>query len=76
MATKVFLSSPGKTIEDTVEGVGGVVQSSFVVGFTVDMATTTINADGTTRKITKAEVLQALEQIEYYITKDPNSDFG
>ncbi len=76
MATKVFLFSPGGNLETVVEGVGAAVQSSFLVGLTVNMATTTVNDNGTTRMIYKSEVQQAIRTLEEFLLKDPNSDWG
>lgn len=76
MASKVWLSSPGVLPESVVEGVGGVIQSSFVVAVTVDLTTTDINDNGTTRAIKKAEVVLELNKIVQAIEKDLNSDFG
>lgn len=76
MATKVFLLSPGQHLEDVVEGVGGVVQSSFVVGLTVNMATTTVNDGTSTRAIQKAEVQQIIRMLEEFILRDTGSDWG
>lgn len=76
MATKVFLFSPGGTLETVVEGVGAAVQSSFVVALTIDLGTTLVAQDGTTRAIKKSEVVMAINVLEQFIEKDPGSDFG
>lgn len=76
MATKVFLWSPGTAIENVVEGVGGVVQSTFVVGVTINLATNTVADNGTTRAVQKAEVIQGLETLIDAITNDRAPDFG
>ena len=76
MATKVFLFSPGGNLETVVEGVGAAVQSSFVVGLTVDLTTTLVSDNGTTRKILKSEVQQAMRTLEEFILKDPGTDWG
>jgi len=67
MATRVFLSSPGVTTESTVEGVGGAIQSSFLVGLTVDLSTVALDAG--TRQILKSEVFLAVENLLAYIEK-------
>lgn len=67
MATRVFLSSPGVAIESTIEGVGAAIQSSYIVGITVDLSTTAL--DASTRQITKGEVKQALDNLWGYIEK-------
>lgn len=79
MATKVFLFSPGGSLETVVEGVGAAVQSSFVVGLTVNMATTAIDDNtlgGTARAVLKSEVQQAIRVLEEFILRDTGSDFG
>lgn len=76
MATKVFLFSPGKSLEDVVEGVGAAVQSSFAIGLTVDLATNKITEGGGTRAVLKSEVMQAIRILEEFLAKDPGSDFG
>ena len=76
MATKVFLTSPGVSLESVVEGVGGAVQSSFVVGLTIDLGTTLITEGGTTRSILKSEVIQAMRELEQFIIRDTGLDWG
>lgn len=76
MATKVFLTSPGTAVENIVEGVGGVVQSTFLVGLTINLATNTLKDGSTNRVISKGEVQRAIRELEEYILRDPNSDWG
>lgn len=81
MATKVFLFNPGGSLETVVEGVGAAVQSSFVVGLTINLATSAVNdpntsAGGTTRAILKSEVQQAIRVLEEFIIRDTGSDWG
>ena len=79
MATKVFLFSPGGSLETVVEGVGAAVQSSFVVGLTINMATNAIqdaSSGGTTRAILKSEAQQAIRILEEFIIRDTGTDFG
>lgn len=67
MATRVFLSSPGTTMENTVEGVGGTIQSSFIVALTVDLSTTAL--DASSRQILKSEVFLAVNNLLGWIEK-------
>lgn len=67
MATRVFLSSPGVTMENTIEGVGAATQSSFLVALTVDLTTTGL--DASSRQIQKAEVFQTLYNLIGYLEK-------
>ncbi len=67
MATRVFLSSPGTTMENTVEGVGGTIQSSFIVALTVDLSTTAL--DASSRQILKSEVFLAVDNLLGWIEK-------
>jgi hypothetical protein len=76
MATKVFLFSPGGSLETVVEGVGAAIQSSYVVALTVNTATNVISDNGTTRQALKSEVQQAIRILEEYIIRDTGSDWG
>lgn len=67
MATRVFLTSPGTFTENTIEGVGAAIQSSFLVSITVDLSTTGL--DASSRQINKTEVKVALENLWAYIEK-------
>lgn len=67
MATRVFLSSPGVAMENTIEGVGAAIQSSFLVSLTVDLSTTAL--DATTRQILKSEVFQIMKNLEGWLEK-------
>lgn len=68
MATVRFKTSPGKTEFQVVQEVGAA-NNSDVVELTVDMATNLVNDKGTTRAVTKSEVLMALERIQNHILK-------
>lgn len=76
MATKVFLFSPGGSLETVVEGVGGVTQSSFTVALTVDFTSNLNNGAGGTRAILKSEVQQAIRTLEEFIIRDTGKDWG
>lgn len=67
MATRRFKISPGKTEFEIVEEVGAA-NNSDVVELTVDMDSL-VNDGGSTRKITKNEVLLALEMLKNHIIK-------
>lgn len=67
MATRVFLDSPGVPMESVVEGVGGAIQSSFLVSLTVDLSTTAL--DASSRQIQKREVFEAIENLKGYLEK-------
>lgn len=67
MATRVFLTSPGVAMENTVEGVGAATQSSFVVALTVDLSTTAL--DASSRQILRSEVFLALDNLMGYLEK-------
>jgi hypothetical protein len=68
MATRRFKVSVGETEFGIVEEVGAATNSD-TVELTVDLATTVVNDNGSTRGISKNEVLLALEQIENHIIK-------
>lgn len=67
MATRVFLDSPGVPMESIVEGVGGAIQSSFLVSLTVDLSTTAL--DASSRQIRRQEVFEAIENLKGYLEK-------
>lgn len=68
MATRRFGISVGEGEFSVTEAVGSAVASD-VVELTVDLASTTVNWRGSTRAITKQEVLDALEKLENHIIK-------
>lgn len=69
MATRRYKISPGKNEFQIVEEVGAATNSD-VVELTVDLANTLVNASGgTTRTVSKEEVLLALEKFENHIIK-------
>lgn len=76
MATKVFLFSPGGTLETVVEGVGAAVQSSFLVGLTVNLANNVLTEGSVSRAILKSEVQQAIRVLEEFIVRDTGTDWG
>lgn len=76
MATKVFLVSPGNSLENVVEGVGAAIQSSFVIALTVDMSTALVKDNGTTRSVLKSEVQQGMRILEQFILRDTGTDWG
>lgn len=75
MATRVLLLSPGGSLETVVEGVGGLIQSSFVVGLTVDLGTGNVTDSGTTRAILKSEIVQIMRVLEEYLQRDTSGFF-
>jgi len=68
MATRRYKLSAGETEFQITEEVGAATNSD-TVELTVDLATTAVNANGSTRAILKEEVLRALEMIMNHITK-------
>ena len=68
MATRRYKLSAGETEFNVTEEVGAATNSD-TVELTVDLATTAVNASGTTRAISKQEVLDALEKFENHILK-------
>lgn len=76
MATKVWLASPETAMENVVEGVGAAIQSSFVVGVTIDLATNKINDNGGTRVVQKREAILAIYNVLGRLLKDDGSDWG
>lgn len=68
MATRRFGISPGEEEFALTESVGAAVNSKKVE-LTVELATTAVNDKGTTRGISKQEVLTALQKIRNHIIK-------
>lgn len=68
MATRRYSVNPGLALEDVVEAAGAAVVTKSME-LTVDCASTVVTADGTTRKITKEEVIFALEEFTQYIMR-------
>lgn len=68
MATRRYKISAGETEFSVTEEVGAATDSD-TVELTVDLASTTTNANGTTRAITKHEVLMAIDMIKNHIIK-------
>ena len=68
MATRRYKIEPGEAENAVTEEVGAAVNSD-TVELTVDLATTRVNSGGSTRAITKQEVLEALEKIMNHIVK-------
>lgn len=68
MATRRFGISVGEGEFSVTEAVGSAVASD-TVELTVELATSAVNASGSTRTISKSEVLDLLEKIENHIIK-------
>lgn len=69
MATRRYKVSAGETEYAVVEEAGAAVNSD-TFEFTVECATTAVNANGSTRAPNKDEVILALEQIKNHIIKN------
>ena len=67
MATRRYKHNPGASI--VTEEVGAA-NNSDTVELTVDLASTEVNFNGSTRIITKAEVLESIEKIRQHIITD------
>lgn len=68
MATRRFKVSPGEGEFSVVEEAGAAVNSD-VVELTVELATTAVNTQATTRGVSKAEVLECIDKIKNHIIK-------
>lgn len=66
MSTQRFGANPGYSLEQVVQAVGAATAANNVE-LTVDMATTIVNDNGSTRQITRLEVLIVLRLMEEYI---------
>lgn len=69
MATRRYKISVGERDTSVVEEAGAAVNSD-TVELTVELASTAVNANGTTRSINKFEVLEALEKIKNHIVSN------
>jgi len=68
MATRRYGANAGANLEGVTEAVGAAVVAKNVE-LTVDLANTVVNDSGTTRTISKNEVLIILELFEEYIVR-------
>lgn len=68
MATRRYGLSVGEVLENVTEAAGAAVASDNVE-LTVDLANTIVTDNGSTRTISKNEVLLILEMFEQYITR-------
>lgn len=68
MATRIYKLNPGETEFKVEEGVGSATASK-AIELTVDLATTVVNEDGSTRAVTKEETLLALDMFRNHILK-------
>lgn len=68
MATRLYKISVGEGEFSVAEGAGSAVASD-TVELTVELASTAVNANGSTRGILKSEVLDCIEKIKNHIIK-------
>ena len=69
MAVRLYAMAANGTLEGVIEGVG-VANSAGVINLAIDLTTSgAYVADGTTRAITKAEVILALDVLQQYIIR-------
>jgi len=68
MATRRYSVAPGFSLEDVVEAAGAATVTKSIE-LTVDCASSVVTEGGSTRKITKEEVLFALDQFQQYIIR-------
>lgn len=66
MATRRWSLNPGLQLADVVEAAGAATVTKKIE-LTVDLATTIVTDNGSTRGISKQEVLLAMEVIKQYI---------
>lgn len=68
MSVRIIGVNPGSNLEGVYDSAGGTIVTD-AIELNVNMATTVVNADGTTRQVTRKEVLDALNYIEQYIIR-------
>lgn len=66
MATRLYSIAPGQTEFQIVENVGSATVHQ-AIELTVDLSTSIVTDDGTTRAVLKEEVLQALDMLKNHI---------
>lgn len=68
MATRRYGINPGEGEFSVTEAAGAAV-SSDVIELTVELATTAVNVEATTRGLLKQEVIEAIDKIKNHIIK-------
>lgn len=69
MAVRLYAMGANGTQETVIEGVG-VANSAGVINLAIDLTTSAAyNPDGSTRAITKAEVIEGLVVLQEYIVR-------
>ena len=68
MATRRYKTSVGDVYNEITEEVGAATNSDSIE-LTVDLATAEVNAGGSTRAVSKEEVLAALDRFKTYIAE-------
>lgn len=68
MATRLYGANPGFSLEDVSETVGSPTTSNNVE-LTVDLSTSIVTDGGTTRALTREEVLQAILLFQEHLIK-------
>lgn len=69
MSTVLFAGNASQNLEQITVQTGGGLQGVGAVELQVNQATTVVNDNGTTRQISKNEILLLLNIFEQYITR-------
>lgn len=69
MSTFLVGGAVGASLETLYAQTGGALQSTGAVELQINQATTVVNDSGTTRQISKNEVLLLLNEFEQYVTR-------
>ena len=70
MSVRIIGVNPGSNLEGVYDSAGGTVVTD-AIELNVNLATTVVNADGSTRQVSRKEVIDALNLIEQYIIRMP-----
>lgn len=68
MATRIFAIPPNGQLDEVKENVGPTATSA-IIGLVVDLASTGVSVGGSTRTVSKSEVLLAVETLKQYLIK-------
>jgi len=69
MATRLYAVAPGDNSPDAVQEAVGSAATSKAINLIIDIASTVVSDQGTTRTVSKEEVANALIQIAGHIQR-------
>lgn len=69
MATRLYGVNPGSRMVDVIEAIGPTATSASIV-MVIDLASTVVTNGGTTRTVSREEVLLAIDTLKAVIMAD------